>query len=86
MKVRLKLKLYYLYYNFDDYSIRMYFASYLFIYGTCHKKLYEIRRLSVTKICSFSASSPRVSAELSKGVRGIVRGCPQNRERVSAES
>ena len=28
----------------------------------------------------------RVSAESSKGVRGIVQGCPRNREWVSAES
>ena len=34
----------------------------------------------------FSAASLRISTESSKGVRGIVKGCPQNHQRVSAES
>ena len=50
-------------------------------YGTC----YKIRGSSASEICSFSAASPRISAESSKGVRGIVRGCLRNRERVSAD-
>ena len=48
------------------------------MYGTYHKKLYEIRGLSVSVIHSFSVAS-------SKGVHGIVKGCPRNRERVSTE-
>ena len=54
-------------------------------YGTCHKKLYEIRGLSASEIRSFSAASPRISTESCKGVHGIVQGCPRNRARVSAE-
>ena len=34
----------------------------------------------------YSRNRVRVSAESSKGVRGIVQGCPRNREWVSAES
>ena len=56
------------------------------IYSTCHKKLYEIRGLSASEIHSFSAASPRISAESCTGVRGIEQGCPRNREWVSAES
>ena len=56
------------------------------IYGTCQKKLYEIRGLSASEIRRFSAASPRISAESCKGVRGIVQGCPRNRQWVSAES
>ena len=48
-------------------------------YGTCQKKLYEIRGLSASEIRRFSAASPRISAESCKGVRGIVSGCPRNR-------
>ena len=55
-------------------------------YGTCQKKLYEIRGLSASEIRRFSAASPRISAESCKGVRGIVQGCPRNRQWVSAES
>ena len=61
-------------------------VTYNTYYGTCHKKLYEIHGLSASEIRSFSAASPRISTESSKGVRGIVRGCPRNRERVSAKS
>ena len=42
------------------------------MYGTCHKKLYEICRLSASIIRSYSTASSRLSAELSKGVRGFV--------------
>ena len=56
------------------------------IYGTCHKKLNEIRGLFASVIRSFSAALSRISAESSKGVRGVVKGCPRNRQRVSAES
>ena len=56
-----------------------------YAYGTCHKKLYEIRGLSASVIRSFSAASSRISAESSKGVRGVIKGCPRNCQRVSAD-
>ena len=51
----------------------------LWTYGACHKKLYEIRRLSASEIRSFF----RGNAE---DIRGIVQGCPRNRARVPTES
>ena len=56
-----------------------------YAYSTCHKKLYEIRRLSALVICSFSAASSTISVESSKGVHGIIKGYPRNRQRVSAD-
>ena len=56
------------------------------LYDTSHKKLYEIHGLSASEIRSFSTVSSRISAESSKGVCGIIRGCPRNHERVSAKS
>ena len=41
------------------------------VYGTCHKKLYEICGLSALVICSFFAASSRISTESSKGVRDL---------------
>ena len=49
------------------------------IYGTCHKKLYEIRGLSASEIRMFFCS-------IAEDIRRIVKGCPRNRKRVSAES
>ena len=44
------------------------------MYGTRHKKLYDIRRFTALVIGSFSAASSRISAESSKGVHRIVKG------------
>ena len=56
-----------------------------YAYSTCHKKLYKIRGLPASVICSFSAASLTISAESSKGAHGIIKGYPRNRQRVSAD-
>ena len=53
-------------------------TSSLRLYGTCHKKLYEIRGLSASEICSFFRG-------IAEDIRRVVKGCPRNCERVSAE-
>ena len=58
----------------------------MYIYGTCHKKLYEIRGLSASVNRSISAASSRISAESSKDVCRIIKGCPRNHESMSTES
>ena len=55
------------------------------MYGTRHKKRYNICGFSTLVIRSLSAASSRISAESSKVVRGIVKGCLRNRQRVSVE-
>ena len=60
------------------------------IYGTCHKKLYNIRGFAAWVFRRSSAESAEIfrgmSAEASKGIRGIVKGYPRNPQRVSVES
>ena len=48
-------------------------------YGTCHKKLYHIRRFAVWVF-------RRSSAESSKNFRGITAGFPRSRQRIFVES
>ena len=59
------------------------------MYGTCHKKLYNIRGFAVWVFRRSSAESAQIfrgmSAEASKGIRGIVKGYPRNRQRVPAD-
>ena len=45
-----------------------------------------VRRLSASIIHSFFAALTRISTESSKGVRGIVKGCPQICRKALAQS
>ena len=55
-------------------------------YGNVTRNFYEIGGFTVSVICSFSAASSRISAELSKVVRRIVKGCLRICRRASAQS
>ena len=46
----------------------------------------SLRNPRIVRVGNRQGYRQRVSVESSKGVRGIVKGCPRNRQRVSAES
>ena len=50
----------------------------LLIYGTCHKKLYEIRGNSAKLLCSYPRNCSTTSAESVSHFRGMILRCPRN--------